>query len=602
MYNLQGFNSIKFNEQNSLIQAEAVVLCSSSLGATCTATPTIVDGLSINFYGPFNGLAFNILSNNNRTTTYMLCSASVTASCITTRTAKSSPVIGSHIVLSGTRRRGITTTVVVSNVISAIAEKYVTKNVTVDINTTNFTAASCHYSTNVTAAIQSNSSVLFDRSLTVEELVRESTRYIKPLIKVYFDDVPTEYGDDKLISFSLLEEFNTSDVDIIPIGSISSNELELVIDNTDKYLSINNVDSPLYNKLNPTIKVEAFVIVHDIRRGREHVVPIGVYYTNEFSNDNNQTTIVCQNSLYFKNKVTLPYLPLLVNRTLQEMHEAILPYVADTYSIKEGLTDTVQFAWFNDLNCISVMKQLAKVSACNVITSRDGSVNIVGVRVGDEAAASVTDDELIINAVTCTAEDVYSGTNIKKATAVLSHNENIITLNDVVLYPGSNVTEVEITNCVVASANEIIFTNDTGIALNSFKASTGHITLSTTNTTQSNITTDITVIGSKVTVVYTNNKTNAVSRVVDDMFYSVEEPLMQNQINADVFSQAIINSIAKVNRKVDIAYRGDPLLTLGSVVKVTDRAAGLNKEPIFITRHKLIYDGSLEGTLEGIRI
>ena len=73
-----------------------------------------------------------------------------------------------------------------------------------------------------------------------------ASRKVDVLLEFYFTSNPVEITNhDYLISFNLLEELG-SDAEDNPIGSVSANELDIVLYNEKGIFSPTNIDSPYY--------------------------------------------------------------------------------------------------------------------------------------------------------------------------------------------------------------------------------------------------------------------------------------------------------------------------------------------------------------------
>jgi len=117
------------------------------------------------------------------------------------------------------------------------------------------------------------------------------TDFSGSLIEVY-------HGDD-IVNLSILEETN-SDTGIVPIGNVSSNELDLSLMNTDRRFSYGNTDSPYINSLISGRKIRVWLgfvlpagstdvtgqvpgyIVETIKGEKVGFMPYGVYWSKDW--------------------------------------------------------------------------------------------------------------------------------------------------------------------------------------------------------------------------------------------------------------------------------------------------------------------------------
>lgn len=103
--------------------------------------------------------------------------------------------------------------------------------------------------------------------------------------KVEIEYTPTlieTYEGDDLFYIHLLEEREDIDSGSIPVGNISSNEINIRLDNSDRKFTLGNINSPLHGLLKKNLKVRAWLGV-ELDSGETEWVPLGVFYTIDWS-------------------------------------------------------------------------------------------------------------------------------------------------------------------------------------------------------------------------------------------------------------------------------------------------------------------------------
>jgi hypothetical protein len=133
-----------------------------------------------------------------------------------------------------------------------------------------------------TEVVTGNNRVRWAKALAVPvtEVVKQVltiTRWSHPgrqaKIAEFFTSIQEVYEGDRLVGLRLLEERETS-LGSLPVGNISSNEIEITLDNSDRRFDAGNTQSPLYNLVRPNRRIRAWL-------GAEtgEMVPLGIFWS-----------------------------------------------------------------------------------------------------------------------------------------------------------------------------------------------------------------------------------------------------------------------------------------------------------------------------------
>lgn len=97
----------------------------------------------------------------------------------------------------------------------------------------------------------------------------------------FFTSIQETYEGDKIISIRLLEEREVS-TGSLPVGNISSNEIDIQLNNESRKFDAGNTASPLHNLLKPNRRIQAWLGV-ERDDGDKEWVPLGVFWSGDWS-------------------------------------------------------------------------------------------------------------------------------------------------------------------------------------------------------------------------------------------------------------------------------------------------------------------------------
>lgn len=124
-----------------------------------------------------------------------------------------------------------------------------------------------------------------DASVTqVEKMELQITKWSHPgrqaKILEFFTSIQETYEGEDILSINLLEEREVGQGSL-PVGNISSNEIDIRLNNESRKFDAGNTESPLYQLLKPNRRIKAWLGVDRSDKAKEWV-PLGVFWSKKW--------------------------------------------------------------------------------------------------------------------------------------------------------------------------------------------------------------------------------------------------------------------------------------------------------------------------------
>jgi len=220
--------------------------------------------------------------------------------------------------------------------------------------------------------------------LEATRMVLTITRWNKPghsaKILEFFSAVKTLYEDSDIISLELTEESEVSNGSL-PIGNISSNELNIQINNINNLYHPGNYHSPLYGLVKKNRKVRAWIGIEYSEQLIEWH-PLGVFWSGDWSvaDDAVYAEATCRDILDLMTDTTITTSTVLENTSAYELFEVVLKDFGLTekqYAIDTSLsTFLIPYGWFTSITHREALRIVAEASLSRVYSDREGLVRI----------------------------------------------------------------------------------------------------------------------------------------------------------------------------------------------------------------------------------
>jgi len=223
------------------------------------------------------------------------------------------------------------------------------------------------------------------------------TEFSGSLIEVY-------HGDD-IVNLSILEETN-SDTGVVPIGNVSSNELDLSLMNTDRRFSYGNTESPYLNSLISGRKIRVWLgfvlpvgstdvtgqvpgyIVETIKGEKVGFMPYGIYWSKDWisSYDSMVTTTTAYDIAYKLSQSDFTRSVNYSGNVITIINAVMAEAKIDVPDLEwEVSTDLAGETWgamaFEVKNYLEILKDIAEATLSYSYVNRNG-VLIIGSRLG----------------------------------------------------------------------------------------------------------------------------------------------------------------------------------------------------------------------------
>lgn len=203
------------------------------------------------------------------------------------------------------------------------------------------------------------------------------------------------FDGDEIVSMNLLEERVIGDGSL-PIGNISSNELDLTLNNVtitaagteiiDPFFP-GNAASIYYELIRKNRRVEPY-LGFLLPSGMIEYVKLGVFWTGDWTvNEQDYTASVsCRDRMELLRKAEYDALSLFENATLYDIMESVLnyartniPMISLQWRIDEELRDyTIPYAWFPKQDYFKTIKQIVEACMGQAYMSKDDVLIIEG--------------------------------------------------------------------------------------------------------------------------------------------------------------------------------------------------------------------------------
>lgn len=484
-----------------------------------------------------------------------------------------------------------------------------------------------------TETVTNNNLVDWNKDIEqINEVVKMEIEIIKwnmanRVIKIMevFTSIQEIYEGDDIMFIHVLEEKEVSQGSL-PIGNITSNEIQIKLNNIDRLFDAGNKDSNLYGLVKPNRIIRAWI-------GTEtELVPLGVFWTKDWDvlesdivataigrdrldrlRDNNYSTSVVQ-----------------VNKNMYQLAEMVLTDAGlneEQYWLDEELKDfTVPYAYFNPVTHREALRQIATACLGQVYCDREGVIRFEGPSfVLDRVIGKVTNAFLqaefpaemeVLEAYGISDDDYFTKDNPSRQSDIANH----ITVETQPLRPDV-LQEIYVSNeplniTAQGYRNITIFFNETPcIDVNISIQGTGEIVdtkvyswgASVRIYSSTNGTFTLTANGRPLKV---TNKDRVIvqdqNSIIDNGIIRYNFPsnhLVQSVATAEIIADKLLQYYKDPKRDLEMDWRGNPALELNDIVMVDDYVRGQEQELgyYYITKQELEYNGGLRAKLSGRR-
>lgn len=245
----------------------------------------------------------------------------------------------------------------------------------------------------LTINVTDNDSVLWEQGvassnlINVDKMELEVVKWSRPsrVVKIteFYTSVLKVYDGDDIMEMSILEETDFKNGSL-PIGNISSNEIDLKIQNADDLLFPDNTSSELYTVVKPSRKIFA-EMGFELPSGVIEYVPMGVFWSGDWDTplDDVAVSTTGRDRVYRLTKTEFRGGQLYENNTLYQLADIVLTdaqqYMPDMeyYIDPEFGTDVIPAAFFEPETHAKVLKKIVAAGLGFMYADRSGIVRIM---------------------------------------------------------------------------------------------------------------------------------------------------------------------------------------------------------------------------------
>ncbi|WP_256846905.1 hypothetical protein [Paenibacillus sp. Pae108] len=221
-----------------------------------------------------------------------------------------------------------------------------------------------------------------------------------PKILECYTGVKEEYDGERIIELNLLEE-QVFDDQTLPIGNVSTNEIDIRFDNTDKHFDPRNTSSPLYGMLKKNRRVKAWLGVDLEGLGEITYYPLGVFYTTDWNAPTNEVyaETTARDRLELLKQRDFTTSQVYVNQNLYQLADMLLQDFGLTnreYRIDAALQSVVvPYIWFDRVTYREALAQIAEAGLARLYCDRNGIIRLEVQRDTGPSVFEFKEDETI---------------------------------------------------------------------------------------------------------------------------------------------------------------------------------------------------------------
>jgi len=446
----------------------------------------------------------------------------------------------------------------------------------------------------------------------------------------FITSVQEVYEGDDILLINFLEEKEVSNGSL-PIGNISSNEIDIRLNNENRKFDAGNTQSSLYGLLKANRKIKAWIGIKQSGGSKEYV-PLGVFWSGDWkvpeSDIYAQTTGRDRLELLRKSTYSTSYVQ--ENKTLYELAEIVLNdagLIPEEYYIDLELSDyLVPYSWFGEQSHREALRKIAEACLGQVYCSREGIIRIEGPSHMEGIISESTgtfflegtfpaEIDGIIEAYGIGPDDYYTKDNPLKWSEIANYIEvetqplrpdtlqEVYRSNDPISISSGQTKNMTVfyneSPCINAAASledapaGCVISNATyyawGANIEVSSSATGTFTL---------------VINAQPMKIL--NKEKAIAQdensIIDNgrLKYSFPaNPLIQTLEMAQAVADKLLASFKDPRRDLELDWRGNPALLLNDLIVVPDYKD--SRGYYYVTKNELEFDGTLRARLSGRR-
>jgi len=429
----------------------------------------------------------------------------------------------------------------------------------------------------------------------------------------FFTSLRELYETDDIVSIRLIEERELSHGSL-PVGNISSNEIELRLYNHDRKFDVGNTSSPLYELLRANRKIALFLGT-EIGEDQMEYVPLGVFWSGNWKvpEDGLYAHTLGRDRLELLRQSTYNISQVVEDETLYDLAEAVLVsanLMPDEYWIDPELEQfVVPYAYFEPQTHREALRKIAEACVGQVYCDREGTIRVEGPSYfiqGTPLPYDIGPDDYFTKDNPAKWEEIANYIEVETLPLVRDTSGEVYRSNDLIEADEEIVITVQYNHvpCMDAAANLVDVTGSVIITDAKYYAGGAEVTVSCVNKSSFRLKIDATPLKVQNKEMIVAQDKNSVKENGLIRFTFPGNPLVQTQQIARRIAETILFIYKDPRRGIEMDWRGNPAIELGDVITAPDYQAGGEdvKGYFIVTRQEIEYTGTLRAKLAGRRI
>jgi hypothetical protein len=470
-----------------------------------------------------------------------------------------------------------------------------------------------------TETVVGNTDVSWTKDIAVLHNITRMVLTISKINKAYntarltefFTSVVETYYNDAIVSLSMLEELEYPNGSVA-LGSVSSNEIDIALDNSTGTFNFGNDQSPLYNLVKRNRRVRAWLGVEIIPDIIEWY-PLGVFWTIGWNivEDSLEALATARDRLDVLKATDFTISEVYENYTLYQLFVIVLDdagLLSADYVLDEALSDiTIPYAWFDRISHREAIQRLAQCAYIQVYCNRTGQIVVGAIDTSSQVYTSFDGDTNIYKkSFPIVFSSVTNYVEVSPSPFIEKALEDVLKVTEVIVVPANSSLDASYSfnQIPVKNVQEPVLTGGAGLTVSTIPYAWG-VAMTFTNDTSSDVSvTGIIVQGQGLEV---SGKSYAIAKdasLINDngkLKVSVAHDFIQTTAYAQTLATTLLNAYKQSLYDVSMQAKGDIGLAIGQKIQVND--IKMNTAYQYTTQRQAIeWNGALGATIDGKRI
>ncbi|MND81602.1 F5/8 type C domain protein [compost metagenome] len=428
----------------------------------------------------------------------------------------------------------------------------------------------------------------------------------------FYTAVQETYDVQELVSISLLEE-QMFEEQTLPIGNVSSNEIDIRLYNRDGHFNADNKKSPLYGLLKKNRRVKAWL--GTFVRDELKWYPLGTFWTTKWDAPRAglYADLSARDRMELLRTTDFTISQVYVNKSVKWLAQLVLTnadLTEDDYILDDALDSIIiPYAWFNRTSHRDALVQLATVALARTYCNREGQIVMQIFTPPAQSIYTYDDDRSLFNtSFPLSSTGIVNSVSVQANYRLLGAETEVFSLTTPFTVPPQTtiVESFNFNNSPVVDAQAPTITTHASVTMTGYQTYAWGIEITfTNNDTVEHQVSAITVRGKELALTSPRIATAEDAISIRDEGKTTYELLNNNFIQDITVAQGIANLILATYKDprhdAVLDTRGHITLTLGDRISVPDYG-NESVTDYAIIRQTLNWDGALTSVVEAQKI